>query len=232
MIHNYQNKLVVILGQTASGKTDLSIKLAKKFGGQIISADSRQVYKGLNIGSGKVTKKEMTGVPHYLLDVASPKKIFTVAHFQKMALRAIKKIQKNGDMPFLVGGSGFYIQSIVDGTMIPEVAPNWKLRKTLEKKSTDQLLLMLKKIDSVRAKTIDAKNPRRLIRAIEIVKATKKPVQLLSNKSEFNALQIGIAKEFEVADEFRRPAARIRVAAGYAERRRSAAGGSPGHARA
>src|SRR3989344_1164061 len=125
------NKLVVILGPTASGKTNLSIKLAKKFGGEIISADSRQVYKGLNIGSGKITKKEMQGIPHHLLDVASPIRKFTVAQYQKRALRAIKEIHKKGNLPFLVGGTGFYIQSIVDGIMIPEVKPNWRLRKKL-----------------------------------------------------------------------------------------------------
>src|SRR3989338_10590571 len=107
------NKLIVILGQTASGKTDLSIKLAKNFNGEIVSADSRQVYKGMDIGSGKITKKEMRGVPHYLLSLANPERKFTVAQYQKLTQKTIEKIWEKNRIPFLVGGTGFYIQSIV-----------------------------------------------------------------------------------------------------------------------
>lgn len=203
-----QNKLIVILGPTASGKTELSIKLAKKFNGEIISADSRQVYKGLNIGSGKITKKEMQEIPHHLLDVANPKRKFTVAQFQKLALKKIKEIQKRGKLPFLVGGTGFYIQSIVDGLIIPEVKPNWELRKKLQKKNTEELFSMLKKLDPARAKTIDPQNPRRLVRALEIVLTTGKPTPSFKTTreqfpesfrelfpgSEFNTLQIGVKK--------------------------------------
>lgn len=189
-----KKKLIVILGPTASGKTDLSVKLAKKFKGEIISADSRQVYRGLNIGSGKITKKEMMGVSHYLLDVADPKRKFTVSKYQALALKVIRKIQNKNKAPFLVGGTGFYIQSIVDGIIIPEVKPNYKLRKSLEKKSAKELFEILKKIDPRRAKNIDAKNPRRLIRAIEIVTNTKKPVPNIKKAQEFNTLQIGISK--------------------------------------
>ena len=170
------NKLIVILGPTASGKTNLSIKLAKKYNGEIVSADSRQVYKGMDIGSGKITKKEMQGVPHYLLDVANPKRKFTVSHFQKLALKAIKNIQKRNKLPFLVGGSPFYIQSVVDGIAIPEVKPDWNLRKKLEKFSNEKLFKKLKKLDPKRAATIDRHNPHRLIRALEIVLKTGKPV--------------------------------------------------------
>ncbi|MEK7664485.1 MAG: tRNA (adenosine(37)-N6)-dimethylallyltransferase MiaA [Patescibacteria group bacterium] len=188
------NKLIVILGPTASGKSDLAVRLAKKFNGEIISADSRQVYKGLDIGSGKITKKEMRGVPHYLLDVASPKRKFTVAQFQKLAQKKIKEIQKRGKLPFLVGGTGFYIQSIVDGIKIPEVKPNWKLRKKFEKKSLKELFLILKKLDQKRAFVIDKNNKVRIIRAIEIVEATKKPVPPIIKDVKFESLQIGITK--------------------------------------
>jgi len=190
------NKLIVILGPTASGKTNLSIKLVKKFKGEIISADSRQVYKGLDIGSGKITKSQMKGVKHHLLDIANPKRKFTVAQYQKLALKKIKQIQGKGRLPFLVGGTGFYIQSIVDGIVMPEVKPDWKLRKKLEKKTTQELFLMLKKLDPARAKTIDAKNPHRLIRAIEIVLKTGKPIQAVRRLTSYslNVLQIGIKK--------------------------------------
>ena len=191
-------KLIVIVGPTASGKTDLSIKLARKFRGEIVSADSRQVYKGMDIGSGKVTKKEMKGVPHYLLDVASPKRKFTVVQYQKLALKAIKKIKEKNKIPFLVGGTGFYVQTVIDGIIIPEVKPDWQLRKRLEKKNTKELFKTLKKLDSRRAKTIEKKNRRRLIRALEIVIKTKKPVPLLKRKTpQFEVLIIGIKKSSE-----------------------------------
>ena len=199
----YSKKLIVILGPTASGKTDLSIKLAKKLAlsrteglneVEIISADSRQVYRGLDVGSGKITKKQMQGIRHHLLDIASPKRKFTVAQYQKLVIKIIKKIHKKNKIPFLVGGTGFYIQSVVDGIVMPEVKPNWKLRKNLEKKNTEELFQMLLKLDPVRAQLIDKKNPRRLVRAIEIVLSTKKPIERLRNKSQFNTLQIGIKK--------------------------------------
>lgn len=190
-------KLIVILGPTASGKTDLSIELAKKFNGEIISADSRQIYKGMDLSSGRVTKKEMQDIPHYLLDVANPKRKFTIAQYQKLAVKAIKKIKQKNKTPFLVGGSGFYIQSIVDGILIPEVKPDWKLRKKLEKKSNKDLHEMLFRIDQTRAENIDKNNPRRLIRALEIVLKTGTTVPALS-KSEgqkFDVLEIGITKK-------------------------------------
>ena len=147
-------KIIVILGSTATGKTDLAIKLAKDFNGEIVSADSRQVYKNLDIGTAKVFKKEMMGVPHYLLSVASPRMRFTISQYQKLALKAIEKIQQKGKIPFLVGGTGFYIQAVVDGILIPEVKPDWKLRKELEKKSAKELWQKLKKLDPRRAETI------------------------------------------------------------------------------
>src|SRR3989338_2535809 len=108
-------RIVVILGQTATGKSNLAVRLAKKFNGEIISADSRQVYKGLDIGTGKITKKEMRGVPHHLLDVADPKKQFSVVQYVEKASRAIKVIARRGMLPIIVGGTGFYIQSLIDG---------------------------------------------------------------------------------------------------------------------
>ncbi len=192
------NKLIVILGPTSSGKSSLAIKLAKKFNGEIVSADSRQVYKGMDIGTGKVTKKEQKSVPHHLLDVASPKKQFTVAEYRPLAAKAIEKIRKKNKIPFLVGGTPFYIYALVDNLAIPEVEPNLKLRKQLEKKSSAQLFATLKNLDPVRASNIDRQNPRRLIRAIEIIKTTGKPVPKLSfgQKNETgDMLILGIKKD-------------------------------------
>jgi len=191
------NKLLAIVGPNASGKSDLAVKLAKKFNGEVVSADSRQVYKGMDIGTGKITKEEMQGVPHHLLGVASPKRRFSVAQFQKKAIETIKKIQKRGKLPILCGGTGFYIQAVVDGIVIPEVKPDWALRKKLEKKSCDQLYQELQKLDPRRVKTIDRKNKRRLIRAVEIVLKTKKEVPPLKKRVMFNTLIIGIKRDKE-----------------------------------
>ena len=189
-------KIIVILGPTSSGKTSLSIKLAKDFGGEIISADSRQVYKGMDIGTGKVIKKEMQGIPHHLLDVVLPKKRFDVAQYKKLADKAIKKIFKKEKVPFVVGGTGFYIQALVDNISIPKVKPDWKLRKKLEKKPVSELYKMLKKLDPKRTLTIDKNNHRRLIRALEIVLKSKRPIPPLSQeKPDFKALFLGIKKD-------------------------------------
>src|SRR5580693_2616583 len=128
-------KVLVIVGPTASGKSALAVALAKKFKGEIISADSRQVYRGLNIGTGKITKREMRGVPHHLLDVVSPKKIFTAHDFVTHARRAISNIAKRGKLPIIAGGTGFYIDALVGRIVLPDVPVDEKLRARLEKKS-------------------------------------------------------------------------------------------------
>lgn len=189
-------KILIIVGPTSSGKSDLAVRLAKKFNGEIISADSRQVYKGMDIGTGKITKKEMQNISHYLLDVASPKKIFTVVQYRKLALQAIRKIFKKGKMPIICGGTGFYIQSVLDGINIPAVKPDWKLRKKFEDATAEELFEKLKKLDKKRAKTIDKNNKRRLIRALEIVIKTKKPVpDFQKNPLPYPTLIIGVKKE-------------------------------------
>lgn len=197
--------IIVILGPTTSGKSDLAVNLAlwlgskttaKKLGiagAEIISADSRQVYKGMDIGTGKITKKEMRDIPHHLLDVASPKQKFDVARYKELAEKTIEKISLKNKVPIICGGTGFYIQAIIDNVIFPDVKPNETLRKKLEKESIEKLLIMLKKLDSDKFKTIDHKNKRRIIRAIEISKALGKVPKLKSNP-KYDALQIGILK--------------------------------------
>ncbi len=199
-------KIIVIIGPTASGKTSFSIKIAlrlssgrakKEFGingAEIISADSRQVYKGMDIGTGKVTKKEMAKIPHYLLDVINPKKQFTAAQYKKLAQKAIKKIHSHGKIPIICGGAGFYIQTITDNIAIPEVKPDAKLRAELEKKSAKELFNQLKKLDPRRAKNIDKNNRRRLIRALEIIIKSGKKVPILKFEPKYEALIIGIRR--------------------------------------
>ncbi|MCB9806081.1 tRNA (adenosine(37)-N6)-dimethylallyltransferase MiaA [Candidatus Nomurabacteria bacterium] len=184
-------KILVILGQTATGKSDLAVDSAKTFHGEIISADSRQVYKGLNIGSGKITKKEMKKVPHHLLDVLSPKRTFSVSQFQKKSTKIIKDIFKKDKLPIICGGTGFYIQSIVDDLSIPTVKENKELRKKLEKWKTEKLFETLEKLDPERAQSIDRNNRVRLIRAIEIVKSIGK-VPKIRKSSPYDVLQIGL----------------------------------------
>lgn len=186
-------KLIAVVGPTASGKSDLAVKIAKKIGGEIISADSRQVYRGLDIGTGKITTREMRTIPHHLLDVASPKHAFTVAQYKKLTDRAITDIAKRGKIPILCGGTGFYIQAVVDNISLPDVAPDKKLRATLAKKSTSDLFAILKTLDPRRAKEIDAKNPHRLIRAIEIARALGRVPLNKKTSSPYETLFIGIA---------------------------------------
>ena len=162
------SKIIVIVGPNASGKSDFAVRLAKKINGEIISADSRQVYKGLDIGSGKIIKKEMRGIPHHCLSIANPKKVFTALDFKNCAQKATTMIYHSGKTPIIVGGTGFYIDAALGRVKLGGVSPNLKLRKRLAGKSAAKLLKMLKKLDPKRARTIEQKNPRRLIRAIEI----------------------------------------------------------------
>jgi tRNA dimethylallyltransferase len=168
-------KIIVILGQTSTGKSDYAVELAldlKKFGveSEIISADSRQVYQGMDLGTGKITQKEMRGIPHHMLDVTSPTRVYTVAQYQKQTQKIIKSLIQKNIVPILVGGTGFYIDAIVQEMTLPEVKPNKSLRKELATKTKDQLFKMLLKLNPERAKDIDKNNPVRLIRAIEVAR--------------------------------------------------------------
>ncbi len=185
-------KILVILGPTATGKSDFAVKVAKKYNGEVISADSRQVYTDLDLGTGKITKKEMMGIAHHMLDVVSPKKIFSVSEWLKHTKRIIEEIIARGKLPIICGGTGFYIQSIVDDIVLPEVPPNKELRKKLEKKSLSELQTILIKLDPKRLKNIDKKNPVRLIRAIEIATKLGSVPKIKKNKNDYQFLQIGL----------------------------------------
>lgn len=206
-------KIIVVVGPTSSGKSDLAVILAKKLNGEIISADSRQVYKGMNIGTGKITKKEMCSVPHHLLDIANPKRKYSVARYKQEAEKIIKDIAHRGKIPILCGGTGFYIKAIVDGVVFPKVKSNQILRKKLGKLSAEELFLKLKKLDKRRAKKIDPNNPRRLIRAIEIATELGSVPHLETwPPSKYNILQIGIKTTDDILKEriYKRLLARLR----------------------
>lgn len=199
-----KQKLIVIVGPTSSGKSELAVRLALRFNGEIISADSRQIYRGLDIGTGKVPGKwtktyevslrkffTYKNIVHHCIDFVDPKKTYTVAEYKKCAQKAISEIAGRGKLPILVGGTGFWIDALVYDLNIPEVPPNLKLRKKLEKKSANELLKILKGLDPRRAKTIEQKNPRRLIRAIEIAETLGK-VSQIKKTAPYETFWIGI----------------------------------------
>lgn len=212
-----EQKIIVIVGPTASGKSDLGIKLAEKYNGEIISADSRQVYRGMNLGTGKVLRDKTLPVPnakfkyqnekltngnfysrgirHHLIDVASPKKQFTAEDFKRLGEKAIKEITAKGKVPIIIGGTGFYIDILLGRMQTAQVPPNPKLRKKLEKQSTEQLYQQLTTLDPIRAQTIDRHNKRRLIRALEIVLTTGKPISNAVVNGKYNVLWLGMSRD-------------------------------------
>jgi len=190
-----QRKILIILGPTSSGKSSLAVRLAKKFNGEVVSVDSRQVYKMMDIGSCKITKKEMNGIEHHMLSVASPRKRFSVAQYQKLAEKSIQEILKKNKLPILCGGSAFYMKVLSEGISLPKVKPSFNQRKKLEKMTTQDLYNKLKKEDPRRSKEIDKNNRRRLIRAIEILEETGKPIPKINKNPKYNYLKIGIKRK-------------------------------------
>jgi tRNA dimethylallyltransferase len=193
-VEEYRPKLIVVLGPTASGKSALGIALAQQFGGEIVSADSRQVYRGLDIGTAKVTADEQALIPHHLLDIVEPQETYTVAQFQQDAIAAIATIVERGHVPLLVGGSPHYIQAVVDNLTIPGVPPQPDLRTRLETQPLPALLQQLEQLDPQSAATIDRHNPRRVIRALEVCLITGKPFSELRGKAQplYHSLLLGV----------------------------------------
>jgi tRNA dimethylallyltransferase len=201
--------LVVVLGPTASGKSALGIELARRFNGEIVSADSRQVYRGLDIGTAKVTPEERASVPHHLLDVADPCEIYTVSRFQQEAIAAINDILARGKQPFLVGGSPHYIQAVVDHLNIPRIPPQPELRAQLESRPLADLLKQLEELDPKSAASIDRSNPRRIMRALEVCLVSGKPFSEQRGIASplYRSLLLGISWPREVL--YRRIDARV-----------------------
>ncbi|OGH92937.1 MAG: tRNA (adenosine(37)-N6)-dimethylallyltransferase MiaA [Candidatus Magasanikbacteria bacterium RIFOXYD2_FULL_39_9] len=208
-MQNNLPKIAVILGPTASGKTDLGLVLAKQFNGEIISADSRQVYKKMDIGTAKPRgewKKEVflvEGVPHHIVDIANPGQDFSLADFKAMATDCIQDILARNKLPIIVGGTGLYIWAIVDNLDIPKTKPNLELRSDLEKKDLSELVAMLQERDPESVEKIDLKNPRRVLRALEVAISSGQSFvsQRTQSKPLYNALQIGIDINKEELDK-------------------------------
>jgi tRNA dimethylallyltransferase len=190
-ILNTKPKVLVILGPTSTGKSDLAVEMALKYNGEVVSADSRQVYKGMDLGTGKITKEEMRGVPHYMLDIVKPNSIFNVSKYKVKAQKIITDILKRNKLPIICGGTGFYIDALVNNTTLPDVLPNLKLREKLEKKDCEELLKILKKLDTNSADKIDKQNKRKVIRAIEIATALGS-VPAIKSEPLYNTMEIGL----------------------------------------
>lgn len=199
MSERLPHKLIVILGTNASGKSGLGIELALKFGAEIVSADSRQVYKGLDLGSGKVTEEEMKGVPHYLLDVAEPGDYFSLKDYQKLAYEAIDGITARGKIPFLVGGTGLYVNAVTDGYELTDAPVDETLRKKVEAMSLEELQKLIREKMSAGMNykgipdNLDMNNKRRLERAAEKL-IMNKPLNLESVK-RYDTLCLGVTWE-------------------------------------
>jgi len=186
-------KIIVIVGPTASGKSSLAMEVARAFDGEIISADSRTIYHGMDIGTAKPTKEEQESIPHHLLDVAGPFEVLTLAGYKAQALTAIQGVIERGHLPVVVGGTGLYVSAIVDNLEIPEVEPDAAYRKELEALPKEELLEKLRTADPDYAERIGP-NPRYAVRALEVIHATGKPFSKLQQKGEprFDALQIAL----------------------------------------
>ncbi len=187
-------KIITIVGPTALGKSSAGVLVARQLNGEIISADSRQVYRELTIGSGKITPWEMGGIPHHMLDVVSLNAHYSVNTYVQQARAKIAEIAARGNMPIIVGGSGLYVDATIQDMQFPDVEPNPALREELSKKSTEELFARLSELDPDRAQTIDSKNPHRLIRAIEIATALGSvPEQTHKNAAYlYDAQQFGL----------------------------------------
>ena len=206
------DKLVVIAGTNASGKSGLGIELAGMYGGEVISADSRQVFKGLDLGSGKVTKEEMKGVPHHLIDVARPNDFFSLKDFQSKAYEAIDDVIKRGKIPFLVGGTGLYVNSVVDGYNLNGEKPDPKIREEILNLSIEEIKERLKELNPSALERVDVNNKRRLERALE--RALTGNGDELKSEKRYDTLVLGVTWERKVLYERIRERLDMRLAEG------------------
>ncbi len=195
------NRLVAIVGPTATGKSRLAFRLAQDFNGEIVSADSRQVYRHMDIGTAKPGRQELSLVPHHLIEIVNPDEDFSLAQYQHLAYQAIAGIQEQSKLPLLVGGSGLYLWAVLEGWGIPQVPPDPEFRHSLEEKAAGgeagELYQELMKVDPVAAQRIDRRNVRRMVRALEVSRYAGAPFSQLQHKEAppFNALIIGLTAD-------------------------------------
>jgi len=194
-------RLLVILGPTAVGKSALSMRLGQAFGGEIISADSRQIYRYMDIGTAKVTREERAQLPHHLIDLADPDEELTLTHYQRLAAEVIEEVWSRGKLPILVGGTGLYVRALTEGWTVPEVPPDRDLRARLEEEARrlgpEALHGALAAVDPLAAQRIDPRNVRRVIRALEVYRRTGVPISAQQDKVApgYHLLKIGLTME-------------------------------------
>jgi tRNA dimethylallyltransferase len=194
-------KALAIVGPTGIGKSRMAINLAKKYNGEIINADSRQVYRYMDIGTDKPIKEELSVIPHHLIDIINPDEDFSLAQYQQLAYRIVADIQNRNKLPISTGGTGLYIWAVIEGWKIPEVPPNPELRNDLEERAArgeeKELYQELVKVDPVSAKRIDSRNVRRIIRALEVYRTTNIPFSELQQKTPppYDVLIIGLTMD-------------------------------------
>jgi len=195
------HRLVAIVGPTGVGKSRLALLLAQTFNGEIVSADSRQVYRHMDIGTAKPSLEELSLVPHHLLNIIDPDEDFSLAQYQRLAYRVIDDIEQRNKLPLLIGGSGLYVWSVLEGWKIPSVPPDLEFRHSLEEKAAkagkDELYQELVKVDPSAAQGIDPRNVRRVIRALEVHRSTQTPLSQLRHKQAppFKTLIIGLTAD-------------------------------------
>lgn len=197
-------KVVCIVGPTATGKSDFAVEYALEHNGEVISADSRQVYRGMDIGTGKITTEEMEGVPHHLLDVADPSEQFNVGQYKELAQEAIADISGRGKLPIICGGTGFYIDAVVNNISYPDVPHDNELRKKLEQMNAEKLFTTLAKLDKEFALSLnnsEMNNRQRLVRSVEIATALGKIPKVTKKQSDYDVTWIGLNYPYEKLKE-------------------------------
>ncbi len=210
--------IVVIVGPTASGKSDLAIAIAKAINGEVISADSRQVYRGMDIGTGKITREEQQSIRHHLLDIANPKIEYNISHFLQDTEKAIQDIESRGKRVIICGGSTFWIEALLFGMELPRVAPDKAFRAKWGWRSKDELMAYLKRLDPERAKTVDKDNRMRILRAIEIAKTLGKVPELPTSNFDIQRFFIiGLNPPVEELNQKIRTRFKARMKAGMLE---------------
>ena len=192
-----KSKVIAVVGPTASGKTAYAIKLAKQIGGEIVSADSRLVYKGFDIGTAKPTLEEREGIPHYMIDIVEPEINYSAGLYQKEASLVIEDILKRGKVPVVVGGTGLYIDILLKNYDLPKIIPDEKLRTVLKELNNEELFAFLEKLDPGACKSIDLNDRKKIIRAIEILKGTSGDLETSRGISESRYNVEWIGKNFD-----------------------------------
>ncbi len=207
--------IIIVTGPTSSGKSDLAVQMAQQINAEIISADSRQVYRGMDIGSGKITSREMQGIPHHLIDIQNPKVEYNVSHFLHDVTEAIQAIEARGKRVIICGGTTFWIEALLFGITLPTVPPDKAFRAKWGLKSKSELMGYLKRLDPERAKTVDSNNRVRILRAIEIAKTLGKvPTLALSSFNAERFFIVGLNPPVEVLNQKIRTRLKARMKAG------------------